>query len=183
MLPFRRWDETLELMDYTDSLDPRNKRTDGLRSYVLRVRELTAETGRLEAKRKAANGKLDDNDTVALARCYSDMGRVREAAAMLEPVAGRISDPAALRFMSIVFMDAKMSDAAENALNRYLKANPSSDVDAWLDLARLQHRAGKRQAAQQSFVAGYRIDKENVFARLQRDKELYEIAAPLFKRR
>ena len=183
LLPFRRWDETLELMDYTDSLDPRNRRTEGLRSYVLRVRELTAETGRLEAKRREAKGKLDDADAIALAQCYSEMGRVHDAAMLLKPVVDRVTDSAALRYAATAFLNAKMDADAENVLNRYLKANPSSDAEAWLELARLQHRAGRKQAAQQSFVAGYRIDKEGIFARLQRDKELYEIAAPLFRRR
>ena len=183
LLPFRRWNETLELMDYTDSIDPRNRRTAGLRSYVLRVRELTAETGRLEAKRREAKGILNDADSVALARCYSEMGRIREAAQLLKPVADRVNDLTVLRFMATIFMDSQMIAEAENVLNRYLKANPSSDPNAWLDLARLQHRSGRKQAAQQSFAAGYRLNSQGIFERLRSDKELYEIAAPLFRRR
>ena len=39
------------------------------------------------------------------------------------------------------------------------------------------------QAAQQSFIQGYQIDRQSLFQRLQKDQELYEIAAPLFQRR
>ena len=182
LLPFRKWDVALELMDYTDAIDPRNRRTAGLRSYVVRIRALSTEIERLEAKRRAAAGKLDDADTFSLARCYSEIGRIGEAAQLLHAIADRVADPGALRFMSSVFMEAKLAADAESALNRYLKANPSGDADAWADLAKLQHRSGRRQQAQQSFIQGYRINAKGLFERLQKDQELYEIAAPLFRR-
>ena len=58
-----------------------------------------------------------------------------------------------------------------------------NNTDSWAELAKIQHRAGRRQAAQQSFIAGYRIDAQGLFNRIQKDQELYEIAAPLFQRR
>ena len=76
-----------------------------------------------------------------------------------------------------------MDADAENTLNRYLKLKPMDDANAWADLAKLQHRTGRRQAAQQSFIQGYRIDAQGLFQRLQKDQELYEIAAPLFRRK
>ena len=54
--------------------------------------------------------------------------------------------------------------------------------DALKIVEKLQHRAGRRQAAQQSFIAGYNINKQMIFGRLQKDQELYEIAEPLIKR-
>ena len=80
-------------------------------------------------------------------------------------------------------MAANLAADAETALNRYLRANPRSDADAWADLAKLQHRSGRRQAAQQSFIQGYNINRQALFQRLQRDQELYDIAAPLFRRK
>ena len=47
-MPFRRWDVALELMDYTDLMDPRNRRTINLRNYIERVVRLTTEVDRLE---------------------------------------------------------------------------------------------------------------------------------------
>jgi tetratricopeptide (TPR) repeat protein len=80
-------------------------------------------------------------------------------------------------------MEAGLSADAEAAFNRYLKVNPRGDANAWADLAKLQHRSGRREAAQQSFIQGYQIDRQALFQRLQRDQELYEIAAPLFRRK
>jgi predicted Zn-dependent protease len=181
LLPFRKWDIVTDLMDYTDRIDPNNKRTRGLRGYVERLRTLTGETERLEAKRRA--GALADRETVMLANCYFELGRVHEAGGLLRGVAGTLSDPAELKLVAGILMEARYDADAEAVLNRYLKASGARDAHAWADLAKLQHRGGRRQAAQQSFIAGYRIDAQGLFNRLQKDQELYEIAAPLFQRR
>ena len=94
-----------------------------------------------------------------------------------------MQDAATLDFASKVFIEARQDADAEKALNRYLKLRPAADANAWAELAKIQHRAGRRMAAQQSFIQGYNIDKQGLFNRLQRDQELYEIAAPLFRRR
>ena len=183
LLPFRKWDVVLELMDYTDSIDKRNKRTEGLRNYVTRTREILSEIDRLEAKRRSAADSLSAAETFALARCYSEVGRIHESAQLLHKVVDAPADPSALRFMSSVFIGAGLDADAESVLNRYLKQVPSSDADAWADLAKLQHRTGRRPLAQQSFIQGYKIDGRRLFDRVNKEPELYEIAAPLFKRR
>ena len=181
LMPFRRWDIALELMDYTDLIDPNNKRTAGLRNYVTRIKALTAEVTRLEGLRREK--KLTPQDVFSLSRCYYEMGRVPEAAQLLRGIADSLSDAGALQFAATLFMDARQDADAESALNRYLKLNPQGDANAWADLAKLQHRTGRREAAQQSFIQGYQIDRQTLFQRLQKDQELYEIAAPLFQRR
>ncbi|MBO7720917.1 MAG: DUF2723 domain-containing protein [Kiritimatiellae bacterium] len=181
LMPFRKWDVTLELMAYTDAIDPNNKRTEGLKRYIFRLRALTSEMERLEAKRRA--GGLNGEETLALARCFFEMGRVMEAAQLARGVADGITDPGQLRNVSLMFIEARLDADAEKALNRYLKFRPREDANAWADLAKLQHRAGRRQAAQQSFIQGYQIDRQMLYQRLQKDQELYEIAAPLFRQR
>ena len=183
LLPFRRWDVVLDMMAYTDLIDPNNRRTEGLKNYVVRIRSLTEEIARIEAKRRESGGKLEDADALSLVRCYSEVGRIREAAQLLHGLADKLSDAASLIFAARLFMEARMDADAENALNRYLKLKPMDDANAWADLAKLQHRTGRRQAAQQSFIQGYRIDAQGLFNRLQKDQELYEIAAPLFRRK
>ena len=183
LLPFRRWDVVLDMMAYTDRIDPNNRRTEGLKNYVVRIRSLTEEIARIEARRREAGGKLNDADALSLVRCYSEVGRVQEAAQLLHGLADKLSDAASLIFAARLFMEARMDADAENALNRYLKLKPMDDANAWADLAKLQHRTGRRQAAQQSFIQGYRIDAQGLFQRLQKDQELYEIAAPLFRRK
>lgn len=181
LMPFRRWDTVLEMMDYTDKIDPNNRRTAGLRNYIIRIRELTAEVGRLEAKRRAK--QMTDGDVFDLARCYFEMGRSAEAAQLARTVADRLQDRESQHALATMFLEAHLDADAEKALNRYLRLNPQGDANAWADLAKLQHRAGRKQAAQQSFITGYQIDRQSLFNRIQRDQELYEIAAPLFQRR
>ena len=182
LMPFRRWDVTLELMDYTDRIDPNNRRTAGLRNYIVRFRSLTAEAERLEAKRQAGQ-QLSDQEVFALSRCHFELGRTEEAVRLARTVAGKVADAASLQALATMFLEARQDADAEQALNRYLKLNPQGDANAWADLAKLQYRAGRKQAAQQSFINGYQIDRQTLFARLQKDQELYELAAPLFQRR
>jgi tetratricopeptide (TPR) repeat protein len=181
LMPFRKWDIVLELMDYTDKVDPNNRRTANLRGYVERVRTLTSEIERLETKRRA--GSLDDRDTLALAQCYFEIGRAHEAAALLKGIAGKVTGPMEQRIMAGIFTAAGLFQEAETALVAYLRHEGSRDAHSWADLAKVQHKLGRRQAAQQSFIAGYRIDAQGIFARIQKEQDLYEIAAPLFQRR
>ena len=183
LMPFRRWDVVMDLMDYTDRIDPNNRRTEGLRNYVVRIRTLTGDIERLEAKKRESAGKLPYDETFKLAQCYSEIGRIREAAQLLHQILDAPADAQALRFMSRVFMDAKFDADAETTLERYLKSNPSSDADAWADLAKIQHRTGRTPHAQQSFIQGYRIDSRRLYERIHREQDLFELAAPLFRRR
>ena len=182
LMPFRKWDQVLELMDYTDLIDPNNRRTAGLRNYIMRIRTLTAEVERLEAKRRGKE-KMSDRDVFALARCYFEMGRVMEAAQLARGVADKFPDVNSQQTLATMFLEAHLDADAEKALNNYLKLNPKGDANAWADLAKLQFRAGRTQAAQQSFINGYQIDRNALFARLQKDEELYKLAAPLFQPR
>jgi tetratricopeptide (TPR) repeat protein len=181
LVPFRKWDVVLELMDYTDLIDPKNKRTAGLRGYVERVRAVTDEVRRLEALR--SKGQLSDPDSLSLAHCYFEIGRARESAQIISSMADRLKDARELSMAWQILLSAGVQQDAEKLLARYLKLNPSGDANAWAELAKLQHRSGRRQAAQQSFVAGYNIDRQMMFQKIQKDQELYEIAAPLFQRR
>ena len=102
---------------------------------------------------------------------------------MARDVADRITDTSSLSVLSTIFLAAHFDADAEKALTRYLKADPTGDANAWADLAKLQHRTGRRPLAQQSFIQGYKIDGRRLFDRVNKEPELYEIAAPLFKRR
>ena len=183
LLPFRRWDVVMDMMAYTDRIDPNNRRTEGLKNYVVRIRAVSEEIARVEAKRRETGGKLEDADAMSLMRCYFEVGRVRESAQLLHGLVDRLSDAESLNFAARVFIDARLDADAEKTLNRYLKLRPADDANAWAELAKIQHRTGRTRAAQQSFIQGYRIDPQGLFQRLQKDQELYELAAPLFKRR
>ena len=173
LMPFRKWNETLELMDYTDLIDPNNRRTRQLRDYVTRIRALTEETERLEGKRRSGN--LTDAESLALARCYYEMGRTVEAASLVQPIADTLQSPADLRLAATVLREARRAAEAEKVLDRYLRAVPS-DADAWLELAIFQHRANRRSKAMASFDQAVRANVGVVEARLQkREQDLMEI--------
>ena len=149
----------------------------------MRIRRLTAEIERLEALRRDPKVEMSPAQKFELAGCYFEIGRVAEAAGLIRPLRDTVNDAASLQAMATIFLAAKSDAQAEKVLNKYLKLNPSTDADAWAELAKLQHRTGRKQLAQQSFVMGYRINAQALFNRLQKDQELYEIAAPLFQRR
>ena len=170
LLPFRKWGVTLELMDYTDRIDPNNKRTRALRDYVLRVRDLSERLERVEAKRRA--GKLSRADLLELGQCYFELGRVGEAARILKPLVADATNAAELQLLALIMQEAHQDAEAETALNRYLKANPRGDAAAWCDLAKIQFRTGRKQAAVASFNQALAIDNKLLSERLQKDREL-----------
>ena len=182
LMPFRRWDVVLELMDYTDKIDPNNRRTAGLRNYITRIRENTARIEALEAKRRGGK-TLSDAEMLDLGESYFEMGRAGEASRLLQPLAARLTDPNSLHSLAYVLLELHCDAEAETALSKYLAAHPSDNWTAWTDLSKVQNRLGRTRAAQESFIRAYQIDRKAVFGRLQRDKELYEIAAPLFQQR
>ncbi|MBR1921976.1 MAG: tetratricopeptide repeat protein, partial [Kiritimatiellae bacterium] len=181
LLPEQRWDVVLELMAYTDRIDPNNRRTSNLRALVESTRLILTQIAALEPKH-AANA-LGRAARLTLANGYFQLGRVHEAARLLRPLVAETSAPDDLAAMARVFLAARLDADAEAVLQKYLKAKPSASPDLWLELAKIQHRAGRRTAAQQSFVAAYRIDQAGVFEKLKKDQELFELAAPLFQRR
>ena len=181
LLPSRRWDAVLELMDYTDYLDPNNKRTANLRGYVESLRSLLAQIDALEPKRRA--GTLTGVERVTLANSLFQLGRVGEAAQLVRPLADSAANPSELQVLAQIFIAAHFDVEAEKVLQKFLKAAPGASADMWIELAKIQHRSGRRTASQQSFIAGYRLDQKRIFERLQKDQELYELAAPLFQRK
>jgi tetratricopeptide (TPR) repeat protein len=183
LIPFNRWDIILELLDYTDLIDPNNHRTQNIRKYVTQMREMIGVAMQLEAKRRANNGKLEPQESLILARAYFTMGRVMEAAQLVRLLVDTVNEPAALQAIATLLVAAHLDEDAEKCLTKYLKLEPKSDYLSWLDLAKIQHRAGRKTAAQQSFIKAYQINNKEVWALLRTDQDLIEIATPLFQRK
>ena len=194
LLPYRKWDVVDELMDYTDAIDPNNQRTSRLKAMVKRLRETYAEIDRLEprlrAMRRAAmqDGEKPKNplsriESLMLARDYFEVGRTGEAAMIARSLVDSAKMPQELLVLSSILMEAKYDADAEKALTRFVAASPDTNAEAWLNLARLQYRTNRKQAALRSFQQALRIDRNLVAERIQRDQELYDIALPLLKQR
>ncbi len=180
LLPFRRHDVVLELLDYTDEIDPNNRRTQPLRDYVARMALLRETLAKLEPRFLGEKPALSDAELFVLARTYYELGRTDQAGEIVSSLVERLTDANALRVAAQLLMDAKRESDAEQALTRYLKLQ-SRDVQGWLDLARIQSRAKKGALARQSFLQAYRLDKNAVFKILQADQEIYDLARPLFR--
>lgn len=202
LLTYRKWDAVMELMNYTDHIDPNNQRTIRLKGLVDRLRETYEEIERLEprwraaraAATKAAADGVDNKDTspkprfsrieaLMLARDYFEVGRTTEAAMIARTLVDSAAMPQELFALSSILMEAKHDADAEKALTKYVSVAPDGNAEAWLNLARLQYRTNRRQAALRSFQQALRLDRGLVAERIQRDQELYDIALPLLKQR
>ena len=126
-MPFKKWDIALELMDYTDLIDPRNKRTATLRDLVGRFRELTKQAEALESKLRR-EGRLSQSETFALAHAYYGMGRTMEAAQLVRTLIDEVADPMVLKVISSILVEARLDADAERCLEKYLRSAPNKDA-------------------------------------------------------
>ena len=179
LLPFRRYDSTLEMMDYTDTIDPANHRTASLRGYITQTQQLFADLERLQPKLR--DGSITPAERLSLALCFTQMGRGADAAKIVAPAVDSYADAASLKAAADILVAGKLDAPAENCLVRYLRLQPEADPLAWCELAKIQARTGRVSAAQQSFVRAYRLDKQKVFDTMQRDAELRAVGLPLFQ--
>ncbi len=173
-----RWDQILELMDYTDVIDPNNTRTGRMREYVSRMAMMQKQIKTLSEKRRA--GKLTRNETYQLAESFTALGRTMEAAQL---VRGFIDDAKTsqelLLIESIVFAAGLLGDA-ERALTRYLQLEPNGDAHVWVHLAKIQHRTGRAEAAVACVRKVLKLLGDRDFLGLvDKDQEFREIAKPL----
>ncbi len=182
LLPLRQWDKVLELMDYTDHLDPHNSRTAGVRDYVVRLRALTNEIALLEAKRRAQKN-LPREEAYRLAQAYRALGRLAEAADLLKPFIEKATDKTELLFLANTFWESNSLTEAEQVLLKYLRQSPREDMLAWAMLAKIQYRTNRRTEALRSIQTALSVNQKQTLELIQRDNELYEIALPLFQRR
>ena len=182
LISAKRWDAALESLDYNDHLDPNNKRTEGLRDYVPRLRAMSDEVESLESRRRTG-AELSVAENYRLAQCYYSLGRVMEAAQVIRKYVDTASSPEELKAISTITFEAGLASDAERSLEKYLKLVPQADPAAWLRLSRLQFRSGRRQAALRSFQMAAMADREGVVRQLQSDQELQDIAAPLLQQR
>ena len=182
LLPFRRWDAVIDLLNMTDAIDPNNHRTQNLRAYVGRTRELMAEIAQLEGVLRTKK-TLSRPERVALARDYFDIGRVGEAGQMARSLLADSTAPAELQALTSIFVAARMDAEAEESLARYLRTNPNGDVNAWIELVKVQYRRNDHAAALRSFEWVVQLDPRALESRIGREQELQAVYAAWAKKR
>ena len=181
LMPQRKFAVVKELMDYTDYIDPNNKRTERLREYADRLERVTGECDRLEAKRRKAPLTREENYMLAIN--YFSIGRTMEAAQLVRGYIESATNENELKTLADIVFAAGLNADAETAYTKYLKLAPNKNADAWMNLSRVQYRLGKKQSATTSLRMAIQVDRDAVISKMQRDQELYEIAQPLFQKR
>ena len=181
LLPSARYDVVLDMLDYTDLIDPNNSRTTTLRNWIMRMRGSAETISLLESRRRTA--KLSTSEKVSLAHAYADVNRPREAALLVKDMIDTTSDCEELAFIATVVMQANFDDEAEKVLSKFCRLAPNADPFAWANLARYQHRAGRGKDALSSIYQAFKLNQKLMIEQVQKDKELYTIASPLFQKR
>ena len=100
LLPMRKWDSVRDLLDYTDRVDPNNKRTSQMSHYLQSLIGVSTQIDGLTAK--AAKGPLSAADSIRLAQCYQKVGQNARA---LETTRNTILMPDAQDF-DVLFLAA-----------------------------------------------------------------------------
>ena len=83
LLNARKWDQILDVLDYTDRVDPNNKRTAPFRDYVKKVREVSAQITALQKEQLEARSKnkpFPPEKQLHLARALYETGQHQLAA-------------------------------------------------------------------------------------------------------
>jgi tetratricopeptide (TPR) repeat protein len=176
----RRFDVIRDMMDYTDSIDPNNKRTQRLREYVDNVEDIMKKISTLEQKRSAKNN-FTRIDAFILAQCYASIERNQEALALIKPYAANVEQLDELKFLWPLFFKCNDMENAEKILTKLLRMRPGEDPVPWLTLARIQYRSGRGHEAFASLKTALTVNRDFTFNAIMSDGELKSIASPLMR--
>ena len=222
LLSGRKWDQIIDILDYTDRVDPNNRRTAPFREYVDRIKTVTAQISALQEeqiKARTENRPFPPEKNLLLARALYETGQSMLAAFNAREA---VKDPA-MKDFSILFGAARMlsmcgqrGDAGKTMLRAAAAIPPNIDasvtreagavlaeggftaeaaqvyakhlrehqldVEAWLQLAVLQHVSGQTPAAEQSILMAVRADQARAVEIINSNQQLIAIADPLFRR-
>ena len=103
LFPARKMAETMDILDYTDSKDPNNRRTAPFRSIIADIQERDAEIKRLTAK--LAQGALSPQESIDLALLYASAGRYTLATSVLKEL---LAVPGADKSWTVQFKAARV---------------------------------------------------------------------------
>jgi tetratricopeptide (TPR) repeat protein len=180
LLPFSKFDIVLELMDYIDSVDPKNKRTASMRSHIKMIEEVENTLTALEPK--YMRGEISDTERLRLSTVYYRIGKTKQSAQVILPIAFKFTAPQDLKYVATVLMAGEFNAEASRVWKSYLKKVPR-DVEAWAASAKTHARLKLIREAQQDFISGYKADQASMIRIVQKDQELFQIAEPLFQPR
>ncbi len=126
LLPYRRFDESIDLLEALQRADPLNERIPGVLDHIRSAYAIHRRLERLQALRSERD--LRPRETLELAHCYVQLGRSDLVPALLEPL---LEDPDLgpddLFVLAALFHRAKEPARAADALDR-IPADRLNDV-------------------------------------------------------
>ena len=179
LMPRQEWDKVVDILDYTDEVDPNNARTKNIRTYVARVSHAYKEIAKLNDKLKTSKS-LNLSEYYQLAQLYYSIGSLGNAATIARKCLPMASGAEEFQLIATLLFEANMAQDAEQALSKLLALDPKN-ADAYMKLAKLQYRSSRRKMALETIKAAIQADRKTSQDLIMRDKELQQIAAPLFR--
>ena len=124
LVPLRKWDVIKDMLDYTDRVDPNNKRTDQMNLHLSKLMGVSSQIDNYTAK--AAKGPLSAVESIRLAQCYQTLGQTVRA---LETTRKTILMPDAQEFDVLflaahIFSTCSMRGDAATTMKRALELMP-----------------------------------------------------------
>jgi tetratricopeptide (TPR) repeat protein len=127
LMPEAKWDAIADMLDYTDSVDPNNTRTGGMRSYVSRLKGVTEDITRLKAKYDRAQASKDES--LLLAQSLLSVGRTEEGYRIVKTISSRpenANDFSTQLQCSRIFAQCGMRGDAAVAMKKSLASMPKN---------------------------------------------------------
>lgn len=125
-MPLRKWNAIIDLLDYTDRVDPNNSRTSQMRDYVKKLQTVTDNIANLQAK--AAKGNLSLRECIDLSQNFLSIGQTGAAANTIRKLLARPeSNSFELLYLAanVLAQCGQRGDAA-NAMKRALPLAPAN---------------------------------------------------------
>ncbi len=136
LMPMDKVDVIRELINYTDRIDPNNKRTGRLHKY-LDVRKRIEE---LEVKFKSSQQTL--GDVIELSGAYFDAGHVAKAANLISQAIDYLTDESDLLHASEILLSARKIQQADRVVRKYMAKAKSPDPRLMLQWAVVSYMTG-----------------------------------------
>ena len=123
---------------------------------------------------------LNLSEYYQLAQLYYSIGSLGNAATIARKCLPMASGAEESQLIATLLFEANMAQDAEQALSKLLALDPKN-ADAYMKLAKLQYRSSRRKMALETIKAAIQADRKTSQDLIMRDKELQQLAAPLFR--
>ena len=157
LLPMSRFSVLKELLEYTDRIDPNNKRTVKLHEYLRNVDVVN------EIEEKFRKGAQTYDDAYDLADAYYALGRRDEAVKLVSQLVGnllKLKDESRLCRAAAILVSAGRIDEAEKILNAYSAVSRNPDTRLLLEWAVMAHYGAPHHRARAHKYFDYAISRD-----------------------